>query len=221
MAHDMYPLKRPPLSPELILRAYASGIFPMADSADDPDLFWVDPRRRGIFPLDGVHVSRSLRRRIRKGDFEIRVNSAFSDVLDGCADRDVTWINAELCAVYQALHHVGHAHSVEVWEENTLAGGVFGITLGGAYFGESMFSRRRDASKIALVWLIARLRAGGFTLFDTQFVTDHLTTLGAVEIPRAEYRRRLSSALAKDGDFLRMPEDLPPHSVVQLSTQTS
>ncbi|AHM05655.1 Leucyl/phenylalanyl-tRNA--protein transferase [Roseibacterium elongatum DSM 19469] len=209
------------MSPELMLRAYAAGIFPMSEGADDDDLFWVDPKRRGVFPLDGFHISRSLRRRIGKGGFEVRVDSAFAEVVAGCADREPTWINAELFSVYQTLHLGGHAHSVEVWEDGQLSGGVFGITLGGAYFGESMFSRRPDASKLALTWLMARLNAGGFRLFDTQFVTDHLISLGAVEIPRARYRAQLAEALNHRGDFHAMPGDLPAQDVMQLSTQTS
>lgn len=204
-----------------MLRAYASGIFPMSEGAHDEELFWVDPQRRGIFPLDGFHISRSLRRRIRKGGFDIRVNSAFSEVVQGCAAREPTWINGDLHRLYLALHHAGHAQSVEVWEDGRLSGGVFGITMGAAFFGESMFSRRPDASKLALTWLVARLNAGGFTLFDTQFVTDHLISLGAVEIPRAAYRTRLATALRKTADFDAMPRDLPAQDVMQFSTQTS
>ncbi|GAA5067419.1 leucyl/phenylalanyl-tRNA--protein transferase [[Roseibacterium] beibuensis] len=217
----MYPRTRPPLSPELMLRAYAAGIFPMSEGADDDDLFWVDPQRRGVFPLDGFHISRSLRRRIRRGGFEVRVNSSFAEVVHGCADREPTWINAELFGVYLALHQAGFAHSVEVYEDGDLTGGVFGITLGAAYFGESMFSRRPDASKLALAWLVARLNYGGFRLFDTQFVTEHLISLGAVEVPRADYREGLAQALTETADFHAMPSDLPVQDVLQLSTQTS
>lgn len=222
MLHDMYHRTRPSLSPELMLRAYAAGIFPMSEGAHDPTIFWVDPQRRGVMPLDRLHVSRSLRRRIRRGGFEIRVNRDFPGVVAGCADRDPTWINADLARVYGTLHDLGFAHSVEVWEDDTLSGGIFGIALGGAFFGESMFSRRRDASKLAMVWLVARLRAGGFALFDTQFTTDHLTSLGGAEIPRVSYRAQLADALAKRADFFALPVSADTQDVLaHLSTQTS
>ncbi|MBF9043889.1 leucyl/phenylalanyl-tRNA--protein transferase [Rhodobacterales bacterium HKCCE4037] len=209
MAHDMHPQDRPRLSPELMVRAYAAGIFPMSEGSDDPDIFWVDPQRRGVFPLDEFHVSRSLRRRIRKGGYEVRVNRDFAGVVEGCANRKPTWINHELLACYQVLHAQGLAHSLEIHDEAGLAGGVFGIALGAAFFGESMFSRRTDASKLALAHLVHRLRAGGFTLFDTQFVTDHLISLGAREIPRSRYREQLSRALTRTADFNALPEDAP------------
>jgi leucyl/phenylalanyl-tRNA--protein transferase len=222
MAHDMYRPAPPPLSPGLMLRAYAAGIFPMSEGADDPTLFWVDPQRRGIFPLGGFHISRSLRRRIRQGGFEVRVDSDFSGTVEGCADREPTWINGEIYRCYMALHAIRRAHSVEVWQDGDLAGGVFGVVMGGAFFGESMFSRRTDASKIALAWLVARLNYGGFRLFDTQFVTEHLESLGAVEIPRADYRDRLQEALRTDADFGAMPPDLPAQEVLEhLRTHTS
>jgi leucyl/phenylalanyl-tRNA--protein transferase len=222
MPHDMYSPTRPPLSPALMLRAYAAGIFPMSEGADDPTLFWVDPQRRGVFPLDGFHVSRSLGRRIRKGGFEVRVNGDFLGTLASCADREPTWINAEIFRCYMSLHAMGRAHSVEVWQDGELTGGVFGIALGAAFFGESMFSIRPDASKIALTWLIARLNVGGFRLFDTQFVTEHLESLGAVEITRRRYREMLQDALRVEADFHAMPRDLPAQEVLaHLSTQTS
>jgi leucyl/phenylalanyl-tRNA--protein transferase len=222
MAHDMYRPTRPPLSPSLMLRAYSAGIFPMSEGADDPSLFWVDPQRRGIFPLDGFHVSRSLARRIRRGGFDVRINSDFSGTVAGCAAREPTWINAEIFRCYLSLHAMGRAHSVEVWRDGALAGGVFGVVLGGAFFGESMFSRRTDASKIALAWLIARLNYGGFRLFDTQFVTEHLESLGAEEVPRSVYRDRLQDALAARADFMAMPVGLGPQEVLEhLSTQTA
>lgn len=206
MAHDMYPIDRPVLTPELMLRAYAAGIFPMSEGADDPSVFWVDPQRRGVMPLNGFHISRSLRKCIARGGFEMRVNGDFAGVVEGCADREPTWINAELWSCYMGLHAQGVAHSVEVWDDAGLAGGVFGVTIGGAFFGESMFSRRTNASKLALAHLVHRLRAGGFTLFDTQFVTDHLTSLGAVDIPRAVYRADLGHALLLQADFHALPE---------------
>lgn len=201
MAHDMFAPARPSLTPELMLRAYAAGIFPMSDGADQSGIFWVDPQRRGVFPLDRFHVSRTLRRRIAQGGFEITVDADFAGVVAACADRDETWINAEIFRTYMALFALGQAHSVEVRIDGALAGGVFGVTLGAAFFGESMFSRRTDGSKLALAHLIDRLRAGGFQLFDTQFITTHLESLGAMEIPRAEYRRQLQIAVTSPADF--------------------
>ncbi|MBO6604213.1 MULTISPECIES: leucyl/phenylalanyl-tRNA--protein transferase [Paracoccaceae] len=219
MAHDLY--QRPTLTADLLLRAYAAGIFPMSESRNDPDLFWVDPQRRGIIPLNGFHISRSLARRIRAAPFDIRVNTDFKGTVAGCADRDETWINAEIFELYQQLHAAGYAHSMEVWDGPVLVGGVYGVTLGAAFFGESMFSRRTDASKIALAYLVSRLRYGGFQLFDTQFVTDHLIRLGAVEIPRAEYHRRLERALDWEADFLAQPQPVTPQEILHLRTQTS
>lgn len=221
MAHDMFPPDRPQITPELLLRAYAAGVFPMSEGRDDPELFWVDPRERGILPLEGFHISRSLARRIRQAPFDIRINTDFAGVVEGCADRDETWINAEIFELYQQLHATGHAHSLELWEGDALIGGVYGVALGAAFFGESMFSRRRDASKIALAYLVSRLRFGGFELFDTQFVTDHLQSLGAVEISRAAYRSRLSDALQKPANFLAQSSQVTPQDVLQFKTQTS
>ncbi|MBC7140816.1 MAG: leucyl/phenylalanyl-tRNA--protein transferase, partial [Rhodobacteraceae bacterium] len=187
---------------------------------DEAELHWVDPRLRGIFPLDNFHISRSLARSIRRADYEIRTNTAFSEVVHLCAARSETWINAPLAALYDELHAIGHAHALEVWQEGELTGGVFGITLGAAFFGESMFSTRSDASKIALAYLVDRLSEGGFTLFDTQFLTPHLASLGAVEIPRAEYRERLADALRRDADFGRAATPAP-QSLLQRRTQRS
>ena len=209
MAHDMYPQQKPRLTADLMVRAYAAGIFPMSEGAEDPEVFWVDPKRRGVFPLDGFHISRSLRRQIKRGDYSVHINRDFAGVLEGCADREPTWINSDLSACYLALHAQGNAHSVEIWDDEGLAGAVFGITLGAAFFGESMFSNRTGGSKLALAHLVHRLRAGGFTLFDTQFVTDHLTSLGAVEISRADYRAELSLALSLTADFMALPENAP------------
>lgn len=193
------------LSPDLLLRAYAAGIFPMAESADDPEIFWVDPERRGILPLDGCHIPHKLRRTVRNGPFEVRCDSAFAEVVRGCAaatpDRPETWINAEILALYVELHGRGRAHSVETWLDGELVGGLYGVALGGAFFGESMFSRATDASKVALVHLVARLIESGFLLLDTQFTTPHLARFGVIEIPRAEYQRRLSRALASGARF--------------------
>lgn len=209
------------LTPELLLTAYAAGVFPMSESRHDPDVFWVDPQRRGILPLDGFRISRSLARRMRSGAFRVTADADFRGVVAGCAARDETWINATIFDLYGALHEAGFARSVEVWEGDALVGGVYGVTLGAAFFGESMFSRRTDASKVALACLVARLRIGGFTLFDTQFITPHLRSLGAVEIPRARYRALLAEAIAKPADFDRQGPMPPPQSVVQRSTQTS
>ncbi len=189
------------ITPEILLRAYAMGIFPMAESREDPVIHWVDPRRRGIFPLDSFHISRSLRRALLKDDYRVTVDSDFGGVVQGCADREETWINAEIFALYETLHRAGFAHSVEVRDDSGLIGGVYGVVLGSAFFGESMFSRRKDASKIALAWLVHRLRAGGFTLFDTQFLTPHLASLGAVEIRRGDYHQRLRDALGRKARF--------------------
>ncbi len=189
------------LNAQLLLRAYAVGIFPMAESADSADLYWFDPERRGILPLDGFHVPKRLKRTVRAGTFELRFDSDFRAVIEACAEstaeRPKTWINADIVRLYTELHEQGFAHAVETWRDGRLVGGLYGVSLGAAFFGESMFSRETDASKVALVHLVARLRAGGFTLLDTQFVTEHLSRFGAVEIPRAEYRRHLAQALAK------------------------
>ncbi|UWQ11870.1 leucyl/phenylalanyl-tRNA--protein transferase [Aliiroseovarius crassostreae] len=210
----------PPLTAELLLRAYAMGVFPMAESRDDPEIFWVDPRERGIFPNGGFHLSRSLRRTIQKSPMTVTLNRDFAGVVKGCADRDETWINDEIFALYCELRQMGHAHSLELWDGHTLAGGVYGVTLGAAFFGESMFSRRRDASKIALAYLTRHLEDCGFKLFDTQFLTPHLASLGAIEIPRADYHERLSKALGGRANLTSRP--LPDaYSVVQRSTQTS
>ncbi len=197
------------LDADLLLRAYAAGIFPMADSADAPDLFWVDPGERGIIPLDGFHLSRRLRRTVRDDPFEMRCDHDFVAVMRGCAaatkERPKTWINDRLVAVYSDLHRRGHAHTVEAWLDGKLVGGLYGVTLGGAFFGESMFSRVTDASKVALTHLVALLRLGGFTLLDVQFVTPHLQRFGAVAIPRARYRRLLAAALSAPAEWRPQP----------------
>lgn len=190
-----------PLTPELLLRAYAAGLFPMAESRDALELRWIDPPLRGVFSLADFHISRSLARRIRSGGFHITADRAFSAVMEGCADRPETWINGQITALYGALHRAGHAHSIEVWEGDRLVGGVYGVTLGAAFFGESMFSRRTDASKVALAYLVDRLRRGGFTLFDTQFLTPHLASLGATEITRAAYLCQLDDAIRQPASF--------------------
>lgn len=192
---------REELTPETLLRAYAMGIFPMSDGRDDPDIHWVDPRLRGILPLDGFHISRSLAKRIRSGRFRVTTDTAFEAVLEACADRDETWISLRIQRHYTELHRLGFAHSVEVWDGDALVGGVYGVTLGAAFFGESMFSRVTDGSKLALAYAVHRLRAGGFRLFDTQFLTPHLASLGGKEITRAEYHRLLADALNHAATF--------------------
>jgi leucyl/phenylalanyl-tRNA---protein transferase len=195
------------LSPEMLLRAYRAGIFPMAESADDPELFWVDPRRRGILPLDAFHLTRRLRRVVRQDRFQIRVDSDFAATLGGCAEatdkRPNTWINAEIVRLYTALHASGAAHSVECWQGEALVGGLYGVSIGAAFFGESMFSRVADASKVALVHLVALLRTGGYRLLDLQFVTPHLAQFGALDVPRAQYHRLLAEALVYRCTFPR------------------
>lgn len=210
----------PVLSPDMLLAGYAQGIFPMAESRDDPTLYWFEPRLRGIIPLDGFHISRSLARTIRRSGFDIRIDGDFEGVVQGCADRSETWINAPLFELYRALFRRGHAHSLEVRAGEALVGGVFAVTLGTAFFGESMFSRVTDASKVALAYTVDRLRQTGFTLFDTQYLTPHLASLGGIEIPRAAYRARLEAALHARADF--RAGTLPtPQLLVQRMTQTS
>ena len=189
------------ITPELLLHAYALGVFPMAEGRDATEVQWVDPRLRGIFPLESFHISRSLAKTIRNGGHIITIDRNFDAVVRGCADRSETWINAEIFSLYRGLFDMGHAHSLEVWQGDRLVGGVYGVVLGAAFFGESMFSREKDGSKIALAWLMHRLRAGGFQLFDTQFLTPHLASLGAVEISRAGYHKRLEQALAAQAAF--------------------
>jgi leucyl/phenylalanyl-tRNA--protein transferase len=192
--------KSPGITPEILLRAYSIGLFPMAESADDPEIFWVEPDVRGVLPLDDrFHVSKSLRKTIKQKPFDIRFNSNFAGVIAACAqetsDRPSTWINETIKSLYTALHHMGHAHSVEAWDGDELVGGLYGVSLGSAFFGESMFSRRTDASKICLVHLVARLRQQHFTLLDTQFTTEHLKTFGAIDVPKADYALLLAAAM--------------------------
>jgi leucyl/phenylalanyl-tRNA--protein transferase len=192
------------VTPALLLRAYAAGIFPMADSADDPTLYWIEPRLRGVLPLDAFHLPRRLARTVRSDRFEVRVDGDFEAVIAACAaprpGRRVTWINEPIRRVYGELFRLGHVHTVESWKEGRLVGGLYGVALAGAFFGESMFSLERDASKVALAHLVARLRRGGFRLLDAQFLTEHLTQFGAIEIGRTDYLRQLQEALADDAD---------------------
>jgi leucyl/phenylalanyl-tRNA--protein transferase len=201
------------ITPEVLLKAYACGIFPMAESADDPALYWIEPEHRGIIPLTGFHVSSRLARTVRTTPLTVRVDHDFDAVIDGCAEsapgRDKTWINARIRKLYRALFDIGHCHTVEVYDGDNLVGGLYGVSLGRAFFGESMFHRVTDASKIALVHLVARLRAGGFRLCDTQYVTDHLKTFGAVDVPKKRYHRMLEDALLGEADFAALPVDRP------------
>jgi leucyl/phenylalanyl-tRNA---protein transferase len=201
------------ITPEVLLRAYACGIFPMAESADDPSLFWVEPDMRGVIPFDSFHIASRLARTVRSDAFTVTVDRAFKAVIAGCAapqeGRNDTWINKRIRDLYVGLHELGHAHSVEVWKDDDLVGGLYGVNLGRAFFGESMFHRARDASKVALVHLVARLIAGGFELLDTQYVTEHLRGFGAIEIPRRRYTALLDNALKGVADFEKLPLDQP------------
>lgn len=191
---------------DLLLKAYASGVFPMAESASDPEVFWVRPETRGIIPFDGFHVPHSLAKTIRQGHFEIRFDSDFEAVIDACAERRAgrlsTWINAPIREAYTHLHRIGNAHSVEAWRDDELVGGLYGVSLGRAFFGESMFSRETDASKVCLVHLVQRLKERGFLLLDTQFTTDHLKRFGAVDVPRDKYEKMLAKALIGEATFM-------------------
>jgi leucyl/phenylalanyl-tRNA--protein transferase len=197
------------LTPEVLLKAYACGIFPMAESAEDPALYWVEPEKRGIFPLDAFHVPSRLARTVRTTPYTVVCNRDFDAVIDGCAEpgprRSRTWINPKIRSLYRGLFDIGHCHTVEVYDGDTLVGGLYGVSLGRAFFGESMFHRATDASKIALVHLVARLKAGGYRLLDTQFLTDHLKTFGAIEVSRTRYHRMLEAALGGDADYFALP----------------
>lgn len=213
------------ITADILLRAYAYGVFPMGESRDDPSLYWVDPQERGIIPLDGFKLPRKLRSTVRKSPFNVTIDTAFRAVMEACAlpapGRSGTWINDRIVDLYCELHERGYAHSVECWKGQQLVGGLYGVSLGAAYFGESMFSRETDASKIALTYLVARLRRGGFKLLDTQFVTDHLAQFGALEIPRDEYRRRLAEAITLPSDFYSLDAGAAADEIVQSVSQTS
>lgn len=208
------------ITPQVLLKAYACGIFPMAESAEDPALYWIEPQHRGILPLDALHVPRRLLKTVRAGELEVRIDSDFPGVIDGCAasrpGRRSTWINSRIRNLYGALFKLGHCHTVETWKDGRLVGGLYGVALGGAYFGESMFSTERDASKVALVHLCAHLIHGGFTLLDTQFVTDHLRQFGTVEVDRAEFHTRLEKALPVEADFTRLGRLPPVEKVIEI-----
>jgi leucyl/phenylalanyl-tRNA---protein transferase len=209
------------ISPQILLQAYAVGIFPMAETAEDNALYWVEPDERGIIPLRGLHISHSLRKQVRKQGFEIRVDTAFADVMAACAakteTRKATWINRRIRTLYTQLHKMDCCHSVECWKNGDLVGGLYGVKIGAAFFGESMFSRVTDASKVALVHLVARLNAGGFELLDAQFMNPHLQTLGAMPISKAEYQKLLAPALEGTGDFKLFKEDADPEKVLHFA----
>jgi leucyl/phenylalanyl-tRNA---protein transferase len=211
------------ITPQVLLKAYTCGIFPMAESADDPALYWIEPQHRGILPLDGVHVPRRLARTLRSAPFAIRTDTDIEGVIEGCAasrpGRRSTWINERIRGLYRDLYDLGHCHTVEVWDKDRLVGGLYGVALNGAFFGESMFSTARDASKIALMHLAARLAHGGFKLLDTQFVTDHLRQFGTVELNREEFHRLLETALDVDADFARLPPDASAETILDILAQ--
>ena len=213
------------ITPQVLLKAYSCGIFPMAESANDPTLYWIEPEERGILPLDRVRVPKRLARTIRQEKFQVKVDSDFPGVLAGCAasrpGRRTTWINARIAELYAELFEMKHCHTIETWRDGRLVGGLYGVHLGGAFFGESMFSTERDASKVALVYLAARLIRGGFRLLDTQFVTDHLEQFGAIEISRPQFHKRLSEALKLHCGFHELPSGCSGSDVLQLVSQTS
>jgi leucyl/phenylalanyl-tRNA--protein transferase len=213
------------LTPEIVLQAYMRGIFPMAEGRHDPHLYWIDPEIRGVIPLDTFHLPRRLARTLRTWPDSVYINRDFKRVIEACAqpgrDRQNTWINDEIVSLYTELHAMGFAHSVECWSDDRLIGGLYGISIRGAFFGESMFSLARDASKVALVHLVGRLRSGGYKLLDVQFVTSHLKGFGAVEIPRSDYQNELADALSVDGDFYSLPDSPDASAILQSITQTS
>jgi leucyl/phenylalanyl-tRNA---protein transferase len=208
------------ITPQVLLKAYSCGIFPMAESADDPALYWIEPQQRGVLPLDGLHIPRRLLRTVRTTPFKVKVDSDYDRVIDGCAapraGRMSTWINNRIRTLYRELFELGACHTVEVWNDDKMVGGLYGVALKSAFFGESMFSTERDASKIALVHLAARLIRGGFTLLDTQFVTDHLRQFGTIELDRMTFQRELERALEKDGNFFALPKDASGAEVAEI-----
>lgn len=215
----------PKITAEHLIKAYAIGVFPMAESADADHLFWVEPEYRGILPLNGFHISKRLARTVRQEVFNVRVDLDFPGMMRACAkstfERPSTWINDEIIDLYTELHERGLAHSVECWRDGHLAGGLYGVSLGGAFFGESMVTFERDASKVALTHLVARLKVGGYSLLDTQFVTEHLRSLGAIEVPKARYQKLLEAALTTPADFYSLPLDASGETVLQSISQTS
>jgi len=212
------------ITPQVLLKAYACGLFPMAESADDPGLFWLEPEQRGILPFDAFHLPRRLRRTIRNDIFEIRVSTDFQRVIDGCAEpmpgRQKTWINREIRRLYGELFDMGYCHTVEAWQEGELVGGLYGVSLNGAFFGESMFTFKTDASKVCLAHLVARLVVGGYSLLDTQFVTDHLSKFGTLEVSQSDYNDRLSEALKLETDFYALPSHTSGQEVLAVLDDT-
>jgi len=210
------------ITPQVLLKAYAVGVFPMAESADDPALYWVEPDERGLIPLDGFHISRSLKKSVRHAGFEIRIDTSFETVMRACAektaDREETWINERILKLYTQLHKMGFCHSVETWKDGALVGGLYGVRLGSAFFGESMFSRATDASKVALVHLVARLNAGGFMLLDAQFLNSHLQQFGCYTIKKQAYRELLDQAMDGDADFFAFKDDRDAEAVLALAS---
>ena len=219
------PLAPSRLTPQLVLQAYPLGYFPMSEDRHAREVFWVRPDVRGVLPIRGLHVPRSLKKRVRQAPFDVRVDTAFTSVMEGCAapqtDRWQTWINDQILDTYAELHEMGFAHSVEAWMDGALVGGLYGVSIGGAFFGESMFSVVTDASKVCLVHLAARLAVGGYVLHDTQFTTDHLRRFGAEDVPARDYARRLKRAMAARGDFAAMPLQVSGSAILQSITQTS
>ncbi len=215
------------ITADLIINAYAQGIFPMAEKATSLDVYWVDPEKRGIIPLNGFHLSRKLAQKIRQKPFDIRIDTSFIKVIEGCAasmaaqGRKETWINDQIISLYAQLFDQGYVHTIECWHEDNLVGGLYGVSLGGAFCGESMFYTVTDASKVALACLVARLKAGGYCLLDTQFITPHLSQFGAIEISRHDYKMRLAKALEVEGDFYSLPVNSGPEVILQSLTQTS
>ena len=210
------------ITPQVLLKAYSVGVFPMAESADDPSLYWIEPDERGVLPLNDFHISRSLKKSVRHAGFEIRIDTAFEQVMKHCAekagDRKDTWINARILRLYWQLHKMGCCHSVESWRDGKLVGGLYGVRLGAAFFGESMFARATDASKVALVHLVARLNFGGFKLLDAQFVNDHLKQFGCFKVPKKEYRPILDAATEADADFFAFKNDKNVEEVLRLAS---
>jgi leucyl/phenylalanyl-tRNA---protein transferase len=208
------------INPQTLLRAYACGIFPMAESADDPHLYWIEPQSRGVLPLDKIAVPKRLARTIRQAPYQIRIDTDFNAVIEGCAasrpGRQSTWINDQIRSLYGDLYRQGHCHTVETWDGDRMVGGLYGVALGGAFFGESMFSVATDASKIALMYLCARLIAGGFTLLDTQFVTEHLRQFGTIEVEKAEFHVLLDAAMERTADYLQLPAGGPPQTILDI-----
>lgn len=210
----------PEITASMLLYAYASGVFPMAESADSDEILWIDPEKRGVIPLDHLHISTSLKKLLKSNRYSVRIDTRFNDVVLACSDRKETWINRQIFDLYGELHELGYAHSVEVFENDQLVGGLYGVSIAGAFFGESMFSIQPSASKIALVALVARLKSGGYFLLDTQFLTPHLETMGGVEITKAAYCARLKIAIQKNADFNRF-HSVDTASIWQVMTQMS